>query len=323
MSLQTLLSLLADGQFHSGDELGQLLGVSRTAVWKQLKKVEELGLPLSSIKGRGYCIEGGLDLLSREEILQSLSDDAKSHVAELDVRHVVSSTSDEAMSKAVAGNKGYVCTTEQQSSGRGRRGRSWISPYAGNLYFSVVWEFVGGAAALEGLSLAVGVSMVDALTKSGVEGLQLKWPNDVLHQDKKLAGVLLEMTGDAAGPCQVVIGIGLNVYMNQEKAQSITQPWTDLSSITSQPLCRSQLQAVLLNELMPMLVGFESEGFAAYRDRWMNLDAFSGQEVCVKLGTDRIFGAAVGVDETGAIVINTPKGRRVFSGGEVSLRRVQ
>ena len=222
------------------------------------------------------------------------------------------------MEKAVQGEKGYICTAEQQTAGRGRRGRAWASPYASNLYFSVVWEFGGGAASLEGLSLAVGVAVVDALEKSGLTGSQLKWPNDVLYQGRKLAGVLLEMTGDPSGRCHVVIGVGLNVSM--PKSVSIDQPWIDVMSVNEGAANRNQLLVAILNELMPLLSSFEGQGFNAYRDRWQSLDAFAETEVAMTLGSDIVVGKAIGVDGTGAIIIETASGVRKFNGGEVSLR---
>ncbi len=323
MSLDALLAILADGRFHSGDDLGRALGVSRTAVWKQLKKVGELGLPLESIKGKGYCITGGVDLLCRDIIEEGLSFEAKSLITTLDLPTVVDSTNTLAMSKALTGGRGYVCSAEQQTAGRGRRGRHWVSPYGSNLYLSTVWEFAGGAASLEGLSLAVGVAVVTALRNAGVVGAKLKWPNDVLHEGRKLSGVLLEMVGDAAGPCRVVVGIGLNVAMAAPSAAPIDQPWVDVRSVSDMAVNRSDMLALLLNELMPLLAGFESLGFAGYRERWQALDAYAGQEVLVTLGQDVIEGKACGVDSSGAIVIETPLGRRQFNGGEVSLRRVE
>jgi BirA family biotin operon repressor/biotin-[acetyl-CoA-carboxylase] ligase len=320
MPLQTLLSLLSDGQFHSGDELGARLGVSRTAVWKQLKKVQELGLPLQSIKGKGYCIDGGLDLLNEKLIRQHLDPEVRALITALDVEGVVDSTNALAMAKTGAGANGYVCTAEQQTAGRGRRGRRWHSPYASNLYLSVVWEFVGGAASLEGLSLAVGVAVVDALQQAGVVGARLKWPNDVLHESRKMSGVLLEMVGDAAGPCQVVVGVGLNVAMNPVAAKMIDQPWVDLQSVSELALSRSHILALLLNQLMPLLAGFERKGFASYRERWQQLDAYADREVALTLGQDVVVGWARGVDLNGALIVQTAAGPRTFNGGEVSLR---
>ncbi|WP_101760313.1 bifunctional biotin--[acetyl-CoA-carboxylase] ligase/biotin operon repressor BirA [Oceanicoccus sp. KOV_DT_Chl] len=318
MSLETLLKVLSDGLFHSGDDLGRVLGVSRTAVWKQLKKIEELNLPLESIKGKGYCVPGGLDLLSEEKIRRNLSVEASGLVGEVDVCGVIDSTNNRAMAKAAGGARGYVCLAEQQTAGKGRRGRPWQSPYAGNIYLSVAWEFASGAMSLEGLSLAVGVAVVDALAKNGVEGARLKWPNDVLHNGNKLAGILLEMSGDPSGPCQVVVGVGVNVRM--PGSMVIDQPWTDVQSIKSSAADRNKLLSAILNELMPVLAGFEQHRFALYRDRWQLLDAFKGKKVAMILGQERVLGHAIGVDEAGAMMLETAGGVRTFNGGEVSLR---
>lgn len=323
MATDTLLKAMADGEFHSGEELGHLMSVSRTAVWKQIKKLEDMGLSIESVKGRGYRVSGGLDLLDKQVIDSGLSGEAGPLVSELDVLGVVSSTNMLAMERALKKSaSGYVVTAEQQTAGRGRRGKQWLSPFATSIYLSVVWEFAGGAASLEGLSLAVGVAVVESLNEVGVEGVQLKWPNDVLCDGRKLAGILLEMTGDAAGPCQVVVGIGLNVSMSSDLGSNIDQPWVDVTTIAGQRQPRSRLLVHLLNKLLPMLASYERVGFAGYRDRWHQLDAFSGQQVFVSVGREVLTGTEAGVDGTGALLLNTASGQRQFNGGEVSLRRV-
>ena len=322
MATATLIKVMADGDFHSGEELGQVMSVSRTAVWKQIKKIEGMGLAVESVKGRGYRLVGGVDLLNQDLILAGLSPDAGLLVSELDVSDVVDSTNAQALSRAIKGpSSGYVCTAEQQTAGRGRRGKSWLSPYAGSIYLSIVWEFVGGAAALEGLSLATGVVVVESLRRLGLEGVQLKWPNDLLCDGHKLAGILLEMTGDAAGPCQVVVGIGLNVTMSSDLGARIDQPWVDVNTVAGKKYSRNELLITLLNALLPMLASYESEGFSAYKERWQDLDAFLGQQVLVSVGSEVVSGVAMGVDSTGALKVETPSGMRQFNGGEVSLRR--
>jgi BirA family biotin operon repressor/biotin-[acetyl-CoA-carboxylase] ligase len=322
MSLQQLLVVLSDGEFHSGDALGQLLGVSRTAIWKQLKKVEELvGLDLISIKGKGYCIEGGLDLLNYGAISGQLSAASVSLIDRLEVKEVVASTSDEVMIKALEGCNGFVCAAEQQTAGKGRRGRRWVSPYASNLYFSINWTFSEGVASIEGLSLAVGVAVVNALERVGVYGVKLKWPNDVLYQGRKLAGVLLEVVGDMNGPCQVVVGIGLNVRM--PKKAEIDQPWVDLHSIEPLAADRNRVLAALLDQLLPLLAGYEKSGFTAFRERWLALDAYASKRILISLGPSTIEGKAVGVDVNGALLLETVEGIKSFNGGEVSVRRAE
>ncbi len=318
--IDPLLIALADGDFHSGDALGNKLAISRTAVWKRLKKIEALGLPLESVKGRGYRIPGGVDLLSRESVWTHLPEPVRGLVSDLELLACTPSTNQHAMARAVEGACGYVCAAEQQTDGRGRRGRGWVSPFAANIYLSVVWEYAGGAAALEGLSLAVGIAVVEALEKAGLPGARLKWPNDVLYDGRKLAGVLLEMVGDAAGPCRVVVGVGLNVAMPEVAHRHIGQPWIDVTTAAGKPVRRSYLLAMLLSEMLPLLADFEQRGFAHFQQRWRSLDAFDGREVFIHHGGTAQFGVAAGVDASGAMVLQTPTGQRVFSGGEVSLR---
>ncbi|RLA58346.1 MAG: bifunctional biotin--[acetyl-CoA-carboxylase] synthetase/biotin operon repressor [Gammaproteobacteria bacterium] len=318
----SLLPLLADGEFRSGQDLADALGVSRTAVWKQFKKLGELGLPIESVKGRGYRIPGGIELLDDTTIRRFLQPEAAGLLRALEILETVGSTNARAMRRAEQGPAaGMVYTAEQQSAGRGRRGRQWVSPYAGNLYLSLVWEFGQGAAALEGLSLAVGVAVARALAACGIGPVQLKWPNDVLFEGSKLGGILLEMTGDAAGACQVVIGVGLNVSMPQASAGAIDQAWTDIDTITGREHPgRNTLLAALLNELLPLVARFEDQGFAHWRDDWQVLDAFAGEHVVLHTGAQQTAGVARGVDERGALQLETTTGLQSVYGGEISMR---
>lgn len=322
MSEYRLLNILCDGHYHSGGELGEALGVSRTAVWKQIKKLESLGLNLESIKGRGYRIPGGLDLLSKECILGLLVPSVSEALGNFDVLATVDSTNRQAMSCAQGGAQTYLCVAEQQTAGRGRRGRIWQSPYGRNLYFSLAWTFQGGASVLEGLSLAVGVAVVKALRIAGVEGLALKWPNDILYDNKKLAGILLEMTGDAEGPCKLVVGIGLNVSMPCAEAEKIDQAWVNLKDISPALPSRNKVLALIINELVPLLSNYEEKGFSAYHKDFLDLDAYKGMPVYIKQGSKVVIGLGAGVDSTGALLMDTDQGREVFNGGEISLRRL-
>lgn len=318
-----LLQLMSDGEFHSGEELGRALAVSRAAIWKQLQKLETLGLPLESVRGRGYRLPGGLELLNRDEILAELDPDVISCVAELELFESIDSTNRQALGRAATGNgHGYVCTAEQQTAGRGRRGRRWTTPFAASVSLSVVWQFDGGAAALEGLSLAVGTAVVAALDEQGVSNARLKWPNDVLSDGRKLAGILLEMAGDPAGRCQVVIGIGVNVNLPRIATGEIDQPWIDANDAAGRPVSRNRLLAAILNHLMRLLREFERHGFAAFRQRWLELDAYAGRQIILHQGDEMITGVAAGVDATGALLVETPLGRRSFNGGEVTVRRL-
>jgi len=323
MANTALLPLLADGEFRSGQDLADALGVSRTAVWKQLNKLEDLGLQIESLKGRGYRIPGGIELLHADRVRAVMTSEALALLAELDICDVIDSTNARALEEVERGRgAGFVCTAEQQRAGRGRRGREWVSPYARNVYLSAVWEYSQGAAVLEGMSLAVGVVVARALRACGLPGVQLKWPNDVLHEGAKLGGILLEMTGDAAGACQVVVGIGLNVAMPGATAAAIDQAWTDVARLSGgKHPGRNALLGALLNELLPLLARFESTGFAPWREEWEALDAFAGKPVVLHTGPREVTGIARGVDGRGALQLETATtGVQSVFGGEITLR---
>ena len=323
MAQADLIRRLADGEFHSGEVLAGELGVSRTAVWKQLAHLEALGITLESVRGRGYRIPGGLDLLDEDAVRATLPAEAAAMLAGLSIVDSVDSTNAALLREAPDPvGLARVCAAERQLAGRGRRGRSWASPFARNLYVSVGWTFAQGAAALEGLSLAVGVALAEALAELGLGGVALKWPNDLLAGDVKLGGVLIEMSGDADGPCRAVVGMGLNVRMPEDVAKTIDQPWTDLAALSGgAPPSRSLLLATVLGRVLPLLDSFGSRGFEPWRARWEALDAFAGAPVQVLSGETRLAGVARGVDERGALRLETTTGLRPIHGGEVSLRR--
>ncbi|ROQ17143.1 BirA family biotin operon repressor/biotin-[acetyl-CoA-carboxylase] ligase [Marinimicrobium koreense] len=323
-TLSRLLHTLSSGHYHSGDELGQRLGISRAAVWKQLQKLSELGIELESVRGRGYRLLGGLELLEPDRLWEQLGDQTRAQLTELEVLSVTDSTNSQAMQRAALGQGGYVCLAEQQTAGRGRRGRTWVSPFARNLYLSLSWGFEGGAAQLEGLSLAVGVAMCQVLESEGVGAVGLKWPNDLLWKQRKLAGVLLEMTGDPAGACQVVVGVGLNLAMPDQPARDIEQPWADLETVCASERCpvpgRNVLAARLIDALVALLSGYHREGFAAWREAWLARDAFAGRRVVVSSGARAQEGIARGVDVSGALLLEQDGERVLCHGGELSMR---
>ncbi|HEY6131516.1 MAG TPA: bifunctional biotin--[acetyl-CoA-carboxylase] ligase/biotin operon repressor BirA [Halioglobus sp.] len=323
MSKSMLLPLLASGEFRSGQDLAAAMGVSRTAVWKQINRLAtNRGLSIESVKGKGYRIPGGIDLLDADRVRAMLDARARELITRLEILDTIDSTNAEVLRSAGPGcRSGQVCTAEQQTAGRGRRGRQWVSPYASNLYLSLLWEFNQGVSALEGLSLAVGVAVARALLACDVPPVQLKWPNDVLYDGNKLGGILLEMNGDAAGPCRVVIGVGLNVAMPGLAADTIDQPWTDLKTITAnRHPGRNQLLAALLNELLPLAADFEQQGFTRWRDDWKALDAFADAPVVLDTGSAQWGGIARGVDARGALLLETTNGVQSVYGGEISLR---
>lgn len=321
MSSQQLLDILADGKFHSGSELGELMGVSRSAIWKQIRKLEGLGLEIYSVKGRGYRLPGGMEKLDESAIGAGLTDQVAAQLHQLNLTMVTDSTNQQALQACQQGDAhGALFVTEQQTSGRGRRGREWVSPFGRNLYFSLVWRFETGASAIEGLSLLVGLALARAIEELPGVQPQLKWPNDLLCGGRKLAGILLEMAGDPSGDCQVVIGVGINVNMPAQASRGIDQPWTDLQQLTGSAVSRNELLARILNHLVPMLMQFADNGFAPFRTAWESYHAYQRQPVQLMLGNRVESGACMGVTASGAIRIANAEGEQQFHGGEVSLR---
>ncbi|MCP4789609.1 MAG: bifunctional biotin--[acetyl-CoA-carboxylase] ligase/biotin operon repressor BirA [Gammaproteobacteria bacterium] len=317
-SLNQLLHLLADGKFHSGTELGERLQMSRAAVWKQLKGIEQLGVQVHRVRGKGYRLPHGLDLLDVEAIVRH--DPQLAQLFDVELLMSTESTNRLLMQRQGDGAiHGQAVFAEVQTGGRGRLGRQWQSPFAQQLALSVGWQFAGGVAALEGLSLVVGLAVVDALQSVGVSGAGLKWPNDVLMHGKKLAGVLLELSGDATGPCQVVIGIGLNVHLRD--CDLIDQPWTSLQQ-AGYSVSRNVLAAALLGALAQRLTRFAEAGFKPMRQDWINHHVYQGQVVNMLGLADEKAGICHGVDDSGALLIESHGLIQSFNGGEVSLRLV-
>jgi BirA family biotin operon repressor/biotin-[acetyl-CoA-carboxylase] ligase len=319
--LYPLIKLLSDGQFYSGEYLGEQLQISRAAVWKKIRKLEDFGLAYHSVRGKGYRLEEGLQLLDAARLAQIVDGELGSHNLEIDLHAQVDSTNDLALDAARGTqSSGYVCLAEQQLSGRGRLGRRWVSPFARNIYLSMLWRFPAGAGSLEGLSLAIGVAVARALEKSSLQGLSLKWPNDVLLNGEKLAGILLEMHGDSAGQCSVVIGVGVNVDMPQSVASGIDQPWTDLKRHLSY-VDRNEIAGNLLAEIYRSAQMFSEKGFSSHKSAWETYDAFLGESVSIMLGEKEITGRAAGISARGEFCLDMEGELRHFSGGEVSVRR--
>jgi BirA family biotin operon repressor/biotin-[acetyl-CoA-carboxylase] ligase len=319
MMLEKLLRILADGAFHSGSELGRSLSISRSAVWKHMQRLQELGVEVYSVKGRGYRIPGGLDLMELSRLQQLLPEAVRTRLGQLALSIETDSTNTQALAAMQNGVDTGLFAAEFQHAGRGRRGRQWISPLGSSLCFSLAWRFNSGAAALEGLSLAVGLALQQALARVGLASVGLKWPNDLLVNDAKLGGILIELSGDAAGECQVAIGVGLNVQLPETVAEQLDQPCIDLTRL-GYAGTRTDLLAGLVSELIEMLERFENSGFAPLRSAWEEANAFRGREVALSSGPRRYEGVCLGVTDQGGLRLQTSAGQEVFHGGEMSVR---
>lgn len=316
-SIGLVLKRMADGRYHSGEELGELLGVSRAAVWKVLKKFEQLGVSVLSIKGKGYCVDGGLDILDINRISPQIPS-----TLQIKLFNQIDSTNTYLLRSRSPSRA--VCIAESQTAGRGRRGRHWVTPFAKNICFSIAWQFEGGIAALEGLSLVVGVLVVRVLRRIGIDGIKLKWPNDILYRNKKLGGVLIEISGDPLGECMAVIGLGLNISVPDSSAAAIEQPWINLNEIFFEsnlsPVGRNELIASLLTEIAEALATYQHDRLLAYRDEWLTYAAYLGNLIQLDVGGVQYEGILKGINQAGAVIIQIDDLEHAFHGGEISLR---
>ena len=312
----TLLKLLKDDRFHSGQALGAALGISRSAVWKQLQHLEaELNLPIHKVRGRGYQLAAPLALLDAEAIDAY----AGTKAWPIFVFDSIDSTNAEALRAVDRGETApFLVLAERQSAGRGRRGRTWVSPFAENLYYSLVLRIEGGMRQLEGLSLVVGLAVMQALRELGIAKAGLKWPNDVLVDQRKIAGILLELVGDPADVCHVVLGIGINV--NMQSTDAVDQQWTSMQLEAGRAVDRNQLVALLNQRLQEYLALHREKGFAAIQPLWEANHAWQGRAVSLIAGVNQVDGVVVGIDHQGALRLQVDGVEKSFSGGELSLR---
>lgn len=327
----SILRLLSDGEFHSGVAIAQKLGVSRASVSNALRGLDEAGVAVHKVHGRGYRLPEPVQWLQRDPILKYLAKYTKeAKTFHLEVLDTAASTNSRLLQKtameANGGNGAHVVpvlAVELQTGGRGRRGRQWHSGLGDGLTFSLLWRFQQGAGFLSGLSLAVGVAIARALASAGIQGAALKWPNDVLFHYRKLAGTLIELQGDMLGPTVAVIGIGINLKLSDNVKAHIDQGVTDVFSITGEMPDRNRLLALLLTELATVLREFEREGFAPFRKEWVRYHGYENKAVTLRLpdGSSQK-GVVHGVAEDGSLRLKTAAGNLDFNGGEITLRRV-
>ncbi len=312
---QQLLQLLADGEFHSGEQIGQQLAISRAAISLQVKSLKALGLDIFSVTGKGYRLARPLELLDAAYLEQLPG-------APIHCIAVIDSTNQYMMSRLADWQKGECLLAECQTSGRGRRGRQWVSPFAGQMIMSLYWRLESGFAAAMGLSLVVGVTLAGTLQALNYPDVGLKWPNDLYARGEKLAGILVEMSAIAGGSCHVVVGVGLNLTMPVELGAHIGQPWTSLARLRSEPLQRNLLTATFIQNLRRALESFEQDGLAPFVERWNRLDIYRDKPVQLTLGEQQISGVVRGINPQGGLVLERNDTLEVYMGGEISLRGI-
>jgi BirA family biotin operon repressor/biotin-[acetyl-CoA-carboxylase] ligase len=305
--------------FVSGEAIAAELGVTRATVWNGIREAIGAGLPVEKVRGLGYRLAHEHAWLDAEAIRRALGVEASRFTVEV-VDQTGSTNTDVLAAAASGAPSGLVRAAEVQTGGRGRRGRQWINPLGGALTFSLLWRSDRGAAALSGLSLAVGMACARAVAAQGVTDVGVKWPNDLQIAGRKLGGILIELQGDALGPSAVVIGIGLNVRLPEPVRDTVGQPATDLASRAG-AVDRNALLACVLTQLSADLDRFDAEGFAPLASEFQAWHVLQGRPVRVSLpdGTP-VEGEVEGVDADGALLVTTAQGRRRFHGGEVSVR---
>jgi len=309
-----VIDLLSDGRFHSGEELATIFGITRAGVNKYIKLIREWGIALTSIQGKGYQLVYPLELLKYDKIAQYYSQYSPQSVG-LEVIPIIDSTNQYLLNQINGLTSGAACVAEYQQAGRGRRGRQWFSPFGSNLYFSMYWKLEQGPAAVMGLSLAIGIVVAKVLRELSGKNIKVKWPNDLYLNDKKLAGILVEITGKAGDVAHVIMGIGINLSMHNPDQHIVNQVWSNLGNID-----RNLLVANLLSELRDGLICFEKKGFSAFLTDWNNLDNFINRAVKLIIGDTIIKGICRGINEQGALLLDQGGKIVPYIGGEISLR---
>ncbi|MCV9880622.1 bifunctional biotin--[acetyl-CoA-carboxylase] ligase/biotin operon repressor BirA [Brenneria izbisi] len=310
-----LIQILSNGEFYSGEFLGEMMGMSRAAINKHIQTIRDWGIDVFTVTGKGYCLPAPMQLLDEEKILGALPD---GHVT---VLPVVDSTNQYILDRLDSLSSGDACIAEYQQAGRGRRGRQWFSPFGANLYLSLYWRLEQGPAAAVGVSLVIGMVMAEVLHRLGAEGVRVKWPNDLYLKDRKLAGILVELTGKTGDAAHLVIGAGINLRMREPVENVINQGWINLqeAGIT---IDRNTLAVSLISELRKALATFEQYGLESFISRWEKLDNYFNRPVKLIIGNREIYGIDKGIDRQGALLLENNGELTSYIGGEISLRGV-
>ncbi|MEI7311585.1 bifunctional biotin--[acetyl-CoA-carboxylase] ligase/biotin operon repressor BirA [Pectobacterium carotovorum] len=308
-----LIKILSDGEFYSGELLGEMMGMSRAAINKHIQTIRDWGIDIFTVTGKGYSLPAPMQLLDEEVILKHLPEGG------VTVLPVVDSTNQYILERLDTLSSGDACLAEYQQSGRGRRGRQWFSPFGANLYLSLYWRLEQGPAAAVGVSLVIGIVMAEVLHKLGADGVRVKWPNDLYLKDRKLAGILVELTGKTGDAANLVIGAGINLQMREPAPDTINQGWINLQE-AGIGINRNTLASTLISELRSALAVFELQGLEPFIPRWEKLDNYFNRPVRLIIGNREIHGIDRGIDRQGALLLEDDGLITPYIGGEISLR---
>ncbi|MCL6332119.1 bifunctional biotin--[acetyl-CoA-carboxylase] ligase/biotin operon repressor BirA [Pectobacterium carotovorum subsp. carotovorum] len=308
-----LIKILSDGEFYSGELLGEMMGMSRAAINKHIQTIRDWGIDIFTVTGKGYSLPAPMQLLDEEVILKHLPEGG------VTVLPVVDSTNQYILERLDTLSSGDACLAEYQQSGRGRRGRQWFSPFGANLYLSLYWRLEQGPAAAVGVSLVIGIVMAEVLHKLGADGVRVKWPNDLYLKDRKLAGILVELTGKTGDAANLVIGAGINLQMREPAPDTINQGWINLQEAGIE-INRNTLASTLISELRSALAVFELQGLEPFIPRWEKLDNYFNRPIRLIIGNREIYGIDRGIDRQGALLLEADGLITPYIGGEISLR---
>ncbi|GKW40137.1 bifunctional biotin--[acetyl-CoA-carboxylase] ligase/biotin operon repressor BirA [Pectobacterium carotovorum] len=308
-----LIKILSDGEFYSGELLGEMMGMSRAAINKHIQTIRDWGIDIFTVTGKGYSLPAPMQLLDEGVILKHLPEGG------VTVLPVVDSTNQYILERLDTLSSGDACLAEYQQSGRGRRGRQWFSPFGANLYLSLYWRLEQGPAAAVGVSLVIGIVMAEVLHKLGADGVRVKWPNDLYLKDRKLAGILVELTGKTGDAANLVIGAGINLQMREPAPDTINQGWINLQEAGIE-INRNTLASTLISELRSALAVFELQGLEPFIPRWEKLDNYFNRPIRLIIGNREIHGIDRGIDRQGALLLENDGLIMPYIGGEISLR---
>lgn len=314
-----LLRLLLDGAPRQAEALMRQLALDPEILRDAVRQLREEGFAVAHTPDGAYLLPDPPRPLDAAQIESELAAAQVAAAGRLELLEATGSTNQRLLSRT-GSIHAYTCLAERQTAGRGRAGRSWQATPYGSILLSIGWEF-GGATAPMGASLAAGVAVIRALQQLGIDGVGLKWPNDLLAEGRKLGGILVDLRPPNAASIRGVVGLGLNVKMSNQTAAGIDQPWTDLAVLGHGAIDRSRLAAEIIVHLCRTLEQFGSEGFAALREEWLSHHVYQNRPVVVSMVGEIATGKVIGIDERGALLLRDDTGGvRIVLAGDVSLR---
>lgn len=322
-SIKRLITLLNDGHYHSGNSIGAVMQLTRSMVWKLIHQLRAAGIDIKATKGKGYRLVHPITLLVSRQIKKYITNPQYQSQIDIAIFDSLTSTNSYLRNLELSSQKISICLAEQQTSGKGRLQRNWYSPFASNLYFSGKWSFMANISKLAGLSLSVALAIVRMLGIIGIkENIVIKWPNDILWHNKKLAGILIEATTDTQSQTHAIIGIGINVNMIRDVDAQISQPWTSIQNIIGRPMDRNFLAGTLINQLLEVIDLFSLHGLPFFQREWQQYDYLSGKTIQLMHHHALIIGEAMGINEIGEIMIKQGNGEiSSYCAGEVSVSK--